>query len=170
MFMTFYGKYRGDHHTWDHAHESPPVILIPLYVLAVGAALSGLVAYGWFVGHDWMSFWGSSSIAVKSTEEVLHHAHEVPVWVKLMPLVFALSGIALSYYYYLVGGLRRSPRRFPRLYALFYGKWYFDEIYDRSSCGPPSPSAACSEEGRRRDHRQARPRQHSRPRPGRRAC
>ena len=21
MFMTFYGKYRGDHHTWDHAHE-----------------------------------------------------------------------------------------------------------------------------------------------------
>ena len=23
MFMTFYGKYRGDHHTWDHAHESP---------------------------------------------------------------------------------------------------------------------------------------------------
>src|SRR5260221_6452065 len=34
MFMTFYGKYRGDHHTWEHAHESPAVILIPLYVLA----------------------------------------------------------------------------------------------------------------------------------------
>ena len=23
MFLTFYGKYRGDHHTWDHAHELP---------------------------------------------------------------------------------------------------------------------------------------------------
>jgi len=69
---------------------------------------------------------------VKSTEEVLHHAHEVPVWVKLMPLVFALSGIALSYYYYLVRPElpALTARRFPRLYALFYNKWYFDEIYD----------------------------------------
>ena len=34
MFLTFYGKYRGDHHTWEHAHELPAVMLIPLYVLA----------------------------------------------------------------------------------------------------------------------------------------
>ena len=60
MFMTFYGKYRGDHHTWDHAHESPPVMLIPLYVLAAGALLAGFVAYrlvrrrrlGAFLGHS----------------------------------------------------------------------------------------------------------------------
>ena len=47
------------------------------------------------------SFWGQSSIAVKSTGEVLHDAHEVPVWVTLAPLVFALAGIALSYVYYI---------------------------------------------------------------------
>ena len=23
IFMTFYGKERGDHHTHEHAHESP---------------------------------------------------------------------------------------------------------------------------------------------------
>jgi len=131
MFMTFYGKYRGDHHTWDHAHESPVVVLIPLYVLGAGAALSGFIAYDWFVGHDWHHFWGNS-IAVKATEEVLHHAHEVPLWVKLAPLVFALSGIAVSYLYYI-----RMPwlpeataRRFSGLHALFFNKWYFDEIYD----------------------------------------
>ncbi|WP_395710793.1 NADH-quinone oxidoreductase subunit L [Reyranella sp.] len=132
MFMTFYGKYRGDHHTWDHAHESPAVMLIPLYVLGIGAALSGLVAYDWFVGHDWKHFWGTASIAVKSTEEVLHHAHEVPLWVKLAPLVFALSGIALSYYYYIVRTElpALTAKRFPGLYDLFYNKWYFDELYD----------------------------------------
>src|SRR4029450_11301540 len=101
MFMTFYGSYRGDHHTWDHAHESPAGMLIPLYVLAAGALLAGAVAFEWFVGHDWAHFWGQS-IAVKSAGEGLHHAHAVPVWVTLAPLVFALSGIALSYYYYLV--------------------------------------------------------------------
>ncbi len=131
MFLTFYGKYRGDHHTWDHAHESPIVMMIPLYVLAIGAALSGYVAYDWFVGHDWNSFWGQS-IALKSTEEVLHHAHEVPLWVKLLPLVFALSGIALSYYYYIVRTdlPDRTVKAFPGIHALFFNKWYFDEIYD----------------------------------------
>ena len=132
MFMTFYGKYRGDHHTWDHAHESPAVMLIPLYVLGIGAALSGLVAYDWFVGHDWKHFWGTSSIAMKSTEEVLHHAHQVPLWVKLAPLVFALSGIALSYYFYIVRTElpALTVKRFPGLHDLFYNKWYFDELYD----------------------------------------
>src|SRR6267142_7090696 len=131
MFLTFYGSYRGDHHTWDHAHESPAVMLIPLYVLGAGALLSGYIAFDWFVGHDWAQFWGQS-IAVKSTGEVLHHAHEVPVWVTLAPLVFALSGIALSYYYYFVRPELPAitAMRFPRLYALFYNKWYFDEIYD----------------------------------------
>ncbi len=131
MFMTFYGKYRGDHHTWDHAHESPAVILIPLYVLAAGALLSGYIAFDWYVGHDWAEFWGQS-LAVKSTGEVLHHAHEVPVWVTLAPLVFALSGIALSYLYYIVNPElpALTVRRFPAIYALFYNKWYFDEIYD----------------------------------------
>ena len=46
----------GDHgglHAHDHAHESPPVMLIPLAALAVGAILSGMVWYGPFFGsHD----------------------------------------------------------------------------------------------------------------------
>ncbi|WBU63177.1 NADH-quinone oxidoreductase subunit L [Paracoccus aerodenitrificans] len=50
MFMTFYGKPRGDHHTHDHAHESPKVMTIPLGVLAVGAVLAGMVWYGSFFG------------------------------------------------------------------------------------------------------------------------
>ena len=53
MFMTFWGKPRGDHHTHEHAHESPNVMLAPLGVLAVGAIFSGMIFYGSFFGtHD----------------------------------------------------------------------------------------------------------------------
>ncbi|MBC7156940.1 MAG: NADH-quinone oxidoreductase subunit L, partial [Rhodobacteraceae bacterium] len=53
MFLTFWGKPRGDHHAHDHAHESPMVMLIPLGVLALGAVFSGMVWYGSFFGeHD----------------------------------------------------------------------------------------------------------------------
>jgi NADH-quinone oxidoreductase subunit L len=130
MFLTFYGSYRGDHHTWEHAREAPAVMLIPLYVLAAGALLAGAVAFDWFVGNDWLNFWGHS-VAEKSGE-VLHEAHQVPVWVTLAPLVFALAGIALSYVYYMVRPElpALTARSFPRIYALFYNKWYFDEIYD----------------------------------------
>jgi NADH-quinone oxidoreductase subunit L len=136
MFMTFYGTYRGDHHTWEHAHESPVVMLIPLYVLGAGALLAGAIAYDWFVGHDWLAFWGKS--VAESSGEVLHHAHEVPIWVTLAPLVFALSGIALCYTYYMVRPdlPALTAKRFPGIYALFYNKWYFDELYDAAIVQP----------------------------------
>ncbi|MFQ1700560.1 NADH-quinone oxidoreductase subunit L [Loktanella agnita] len=52
MFMTFYGTPRGDAHTHDHAHESPNTMLVPLYVLAIGAVFSGMVWYGSFFGSN----------------------------------------------------------------------------------------------------------------------
>ncbi|MDE4133561.1 NADH-quinone oxidoreductase subunit L [Phaeobacter sp. QD34_3] len=51
IFLTFYGKPRGDKHTHDHAHESPMVMLIPLGVLALGAVFSGMIWYNSFFGH-----------------------------------------------------------------------------------------------------------------------
>lgn len=50
LFMTFHGKPRMDHHTFDHAHESPPSMLTPLMILTVGALFAGALGYNGFVG------------------------------------------------------------------------------------------------------------------------
>jgi len=52
MFLTFWGKPRGDHHTHDHAHESPAIMLVPLGVLGLGAVFSGMIWYNSFFGHS----------------------------------------------------------------------------------------------------------------------
>ncbi|MFM2389953.1 MAG: hypothetical protein RLZZ437_1508 [Pseudomonadota bacterium] len=52
LFMTFFGQARGDHHTHDHAHESPKIMLIPLGVLAVGSVFAGMVWYNVFFGKE----------------------------------------------------------------------------------------------------------------------
>ncbi|MDD9976724.1 MAG: NADH-quinone oxidoreductase subunit L, partial [Boseongicola sp.] len=52
MFMTFYGEPRGDHHTHEHAHESPVTMLAPLGVLAVGAIFAGMIWYKPLFGSD----------------------------------------------------------------------------------------------------------------------
>ncbi|HYU82217.1 MAG TPA: NADH-quinone oxidoreductase subunit L, partial [Candidatus Polarisedimenticolia bacterium] len=41
LWMTFYGEPR-DHHLYDHAHESPRVMTLPLIALGVGSAVLGL--------------------------------------------------------------------------------------------------------------------------------
>ncbi|MCK0148750.1 NADH-quinone oxidoreductase subunit L [Marivita sp. S6314] len=62
MFMTFYGKPRGDKHTHEHAHESPKVMLIPLGVLALGAVFAGAIWYGSFFGkvNEVVKFFGGT--------------------------------------------------------------------------------------------------------------
>ncbi|WP_019961872.1 NADH-quinone oxidoreductase subunit L [Woodsholea maritima] len=59
VFFTFHGKYRGDKHTLDHAHETP-ILLFPLLVLAVGAVFAGAVFKDHFVGKHAFDFWGDS--------------------------------------------------------------------------------------------------------------
>ncbi|MBS8226521.1 NADH-quinone oxidoreductase subunit L [Vannielia litorea] len=51
MFMTFFGKPRGDKHTHEHAHESPMTMLVPLGVLALGAIFAGMIWMSSFFGH-----------------------------------------------------------------------------------------------------------------------
>ncbi|WP_417723708.1 NADH-quinone oxidoreductase subunit L [Salipiger sp.] len=58
MFLTFWGKQRGDKHTHEHAHESPRVMLIPLGVLALGATFAGMLWYSVFFGnHEKVLSW-----------------------------------------------------------------------------------------------------------------
>lgn len=74
MFLTFYGKQRGDKHTHDHAHESPMVMVVPLGVLALGAIFSGMIWYGSFFGdhHKVNSFFGVGT----PQAEAMTHDHK----------------------------------------------------------------------------------------------
>ena len=60
MFLTFFGKARGDKHTHEHAHESPMVMLVPLGVLAAGSIFAGAIWYSSFFGktNEIASFFG----------------------------------------------------------------------------------------------------------------
>jgi NADH-quinone oxidoreductase subunit L len=45
LFMTFFGEFRGDHHTWEHLTESPFVVWFPLVVLAIPSIVIGWILY-----------------------------------------------------------------------------------------------------------------------------
>jgi NADH-quinone oxidoreductase subunit L len=131
IFMTFHGQFRGDHHALEHAHESPNAMLIPLYILAAGALFAGMAFAGMMTGHHWKDFWGAS-IFIAEQNRALDLAHDVPLWVKLLPVVLAIIGIVAAWYIYI-----RKPRiavdlakTNDALYQFLLNKWYFDELYD----------------------------------------
>ncbi len=131
MFMTFHGRSRASADVMSHAHESPNVMLIPLYILALGAVCAGFVFGGQFIGHHWAEFWGASLFAHEDNH-IMHEFHEVPYWVKWSPTVMMLTGLGAAYYCYIVSPATpaRIAERNKPLYDFLLNKWYFDELYD----------------------------------------
>jgi NADH-quinone oxidoreductase subunit L len=130
-FMAFNGPERGDKEAMKHVHESSPVMLIPLYVLAVGAVVAGFVFKEYFIGHEEKLFWGSS--LYRSPEnEIVEAMHHVP-WPVAWSATFAmLAGLGLAVMFYLRD--RSLPHRLATMHQPIYqfllNKWYFDELYD----------------------------------------
>ncbi|HEY4169599.1 MAG TPA: NADH-quinone oxidoreductase subunit L, partial [Reyranella sp.] len=116
---------------YDNAHESPGVMLVPLYVLAAGAVLAGTVFTGYFFANpETVQHFFNGAVAF--TEARYEAAHGVPLWVSLSATVSMLIGFGIAWYMYMVD--KASPARLaaanPGLYKFLLNKWYFDELYD----------------------------------------
>ncbi|MCA1906885.1 MAG: NADH-quinone oxidoreductase subunit L [Magnetospirillum sp.] len=132
LILTFHGKPRADEHVMAHVHESPAVMILPLFVLAAGAVFSGWLGYELFVGHAQHDFWRGSVKVLADAHGAMEHFHHVEKWVALTPTIVAASGILLAYVLYMfvpsIPGLLAA--KFKGVYLFLLNKWYFDELYD----------------------------------------
>ena len=131
IILTFHGQPRADKKILAQVHESPKVMLIPLIALATGAMFMGYLGYESFVGNGSDEFWGKA-IFVLPTHTALEAAHNVPQWVKILPLGVGIAGIFLAYFLYLFAP--KLPNillnNFSNIHRFIYKKWYFDELYN----------------------------------------
>jgi NADH-quinone oxidoreductase subunit L len=132
LIMTFHGKPRADEETMHHVHESPWVMLGPLFVLALGAIFAGYLAEEWFVGADRAEFW-KHAILVLPQHDSLHKAEGLTGVIEFLPLIAGVLGIATAYLCYSVEPdiPARLAVQYRALYQFLLNKWYFDELYDR---------------------------------------
>ncbi len=131
LLLTFHGNFNSSKEVLEHVHESPIVMLIPLFVLALGAIFSGWYFYNDFVGYNWKEFWGNS-IFISEKHKAFKLAHYVPLWVKYLPIFLAILGILCAYLFYILNPNlpKILSKKLSPIYNLFYNKWYFDELYD----------------------------------------
>ena len=125
VFKTFHGKYNNAM-SFDKVHESGPVMIVPLLLLAVGAIFSGYVFHEIFIGEN-TQFWGKAIFFLKQTA----HGHP-PLWLMILIPTLVISAIPLSFILFLkrkdiVEGFVNNNKPF---YNFLVKKWYFDELYD----------------------------------------
>jgi NADH-quinone oxidoreductase subunit L len=143
VYMTFYGDFRSASGQ-AHPHESPPVMTVPLIILAVLSVIGGWVGIPHILG-------GSNQIEVWF-DPVFEHAQRIAaqasepaavsgspeLMVMLLSIVIALFGIWLAYTFY----RRRTdlPGKIAKgvgpVYDLVFNKYYVDEIYEASVVKP----------------------------------
>ncbi len=78
MFLTFHGKTRADHHTYDHAHESPLGDADPALACLPSAPSSPASSSSTSSSaRATRTFWGAALFEAPG-KDIRHHMHEVP--------------------------------------------------------------------------------------------
>ncbi|HEX3425823.1 MAG TPA: NADH-quinone oxidoreductase subunit L [Acidimicrobiales bacterium] len=122
-YLIFAGEYRGH----GHPHESPPSMAWPLRILAVPAALAGLLnAPGIGLFHKWVDF------EVPGVPPFLHeHSFNTPLAAFSLAIAFAGIGVAAGYYFRNAFPLGLSDR-VPILKTgerILVHKYYLDDLF-----------------------------------------
>ena len=131
IFLTFNGKSNISTEIFSKVHESPKVMLFPLFILSIFTIFSGVYFVDYFMYHDYQYLW-QSSIYLSENNHVIESIHYVPKWVKYSPLVMMVIGLITAVIFYLL--YPKVPKflssQFNPLYKFLLNKWYFDEIYE----------------------------------------
>ncbi len=137
IFLTFFGQERLDPKVKKHLHESPPVMTIPLQILAFFSIVAGYVGLPLVFGKNLNLFGHFLEPVIKVPHEA--HLSLSTEWLLILfSVAVALFGIYLAYIFYI-----KKPQtphnlvaKFPTLYKLLYNKYYVDEIYNATIVQP----------------------------------
>jgi NADH-quinone oxidoreductase subunit L len=135
VFLTFLGRSRVDHEVAHHVHESPPVMTVPLAILAVLAAGAGV----WGLPGEHGSAIGRFLAPVLAGGNEAGAAPHGPAWsLMAVSVAAALAGLLVAWRMYLGGraDLARIGTPQNAVHRLLLNKYYVDELYDRAVVQP----------------------------------
>jgi len=139
-YMTFAGEPRNQKR-YDHAHESPKAMYVPLVILSVFAvsvawpffdiSLSNYLEQARPAGIT-ASVPGVFLDSMIWPDEHLSHVPKIVIPVTLIAFSTALAGIALATVFYGLRILDAEDVRsqFSSIHRFLVNKWWFDELYD----------------------------------------
>lgn len=124
LYLTFFNKFRGTEEQQHHLHESPGLITFPLIILALLAAVGGLIS---LPGNSWLNHY-LEPIFIGGRPH--HHPDSTAYALMGVAVAGALVGIGIAFYSYIrkqqVPGADTEISGFAKV---LYNKFYVDEFY-----------------------------------------
>ncbi len=136
IYMTFHGKFRGTPEQEKHLHESPPIITVPLWCLAIGAIFAGYVGIPpIFVEHG--DKIGEFLAPVLGHSEG-HGTHAEEYFVIFASIFVALAGWFVAHIMYVkkTDLPQKLGTMFAPVHKLLYNKYWIDELYSKTLIQP----------------------------------
>jgi len=135
IFLTFHGEERLTPEAGHHIHDSPPVMLVPLEVLAVLSIIGGYVGLPHVLGGG---AWFSRFLETSVGSHEMHLAAGTEVFLMIVSVGAALAAIYAARTIYVKRRgepARRFAERFKALYRIVSRKYYVDEAYGKVFIG-----------------------------------
>ena len=127
VLLTFFGEPK-DRHAYEHAHESPPPMLLPMLILAGLSVIAGFVA---FEGVGKVLGFAGGIGNVVFTQGHGGHVFELDPVVAIGATASALAGIVIGFIYWWGNAERAARARAwaPELHDLLLQRYYMDHLY-----------------------------------------
>ena len=139
VILTFHGTPRMSEEKWDHVHESPSSMTIPLIILAFGACVVGFLNLpAWFPGphHVFSDFLAPATEIGKSIgldqgtfKDPKHYLPATEFGLAILSIAIAGLGMFFAYYCYTMRYPKlpeKNAKAFAPLYSLSYNLWYYN--------------------------------------------
>jgi NADH-quinone oxidoreductase subunit L len=146
IYLTFYGESRVEPEALHHVHESPPIMTVPLVILAILSVVAGLILgfppeHGWIhrflgavVGHGVIQV---ASGVVEAADQVEGQAaggafHALDIFLMIVSVVVGVLGWGLAWFMYTkrTDVPARLAEKYRDLYELLLNKYWVDELYE----------------------------------------
>ena len=133
LYLTFINKTNAYRYSIQHIHDLPKIMGYPLFILVFGSIFVGYLMKDMLIGVG-TNFWGNA-LFVLPENLVIFDAEFLPVTIKLIPVIFSLSGAFLSYLIYVVLSADfiysiKMSKFGIIFYNFFNRKWFFDKVYN----------------------------------------
>ena len=127
IMLTFHGKTKLSKKAFDHAHESPKIMNVPLLVLAAGTLFSGMFGHYILNISNPNGFFAGSIFNLNIGD----HEHHVSLGIQLLPLIVGISGALFGIYVYSSNMSEKIANQMKYTYCILKNKFFFDEVFDR---------------------------------------
>ena len=132
LFLTFVSPTAAYKNSVAHTHDAPPIMALPLILLAFGSIFVGYLCKDMMIGLG-SNFWGNS-IFILPKNILLLESEYIPQSQKFLPLFFTVLGLFLAF----IVNYNNTKQTYilktswlgNKLYYMFNKRWFFDKVYN----------------------------------------